>query len=724
MNVRARRSISGWAAAALFWPAVASAKELPVPTRTENRVERIHGVDVADPYRWLEDADTAEVGAWTERQNALTRAAIDAIPARAAIEKRLWSLYEIGSLGAPVGRGRLGRRRYFYTRRDGKQNQPVLYVREGAGGKDRALLDVNALAADGTRALDWWVPSEDGALLAYGLSANGSEESVLRVRNVATGHDLGDEIARTRACSLAWLPDGKGFYYTRYPAAGEVPAGDERYHRAVFFHALGGEPARDPKVFGDGRDLKDWPGVSLSPDGRWLVITVEQGWSRSEIFLVDRHAGGARPADGALAAVVAGVAAQFSVVEVLNDRLYLQSNLDAPRGRIIRVDPQRPQRAHWTVVVPESADILQSAAYLHGQLALHYLVDASSRLRLFSDAGQPLRALALPGLGQVTTLSADRDSDELFYAFTSFLSPTTVFRHRGSAKNNAPAGADPVWRQIAAPVDATMFVVDQVWITSRDGTRCPMFLLHRKDVIPNQRRPTVLYGYGGFNIPILPAWSPAIIPLLEAGGVYAVATLRGGGEYGESWHQAGMLARKQNVFDDFAAAAEWLVASKMTSADHLAALGRSNGGLLVGAAITQRPELFRAAISGVPLLDMVRYDKFRLAQLWIPEYGSPADADQFRWLFAYSPYHHVKDGVVYPAVLISTADTDTRVDPMHARKMTARLQAAQGGNLATRPILLRLESKAGHGAGKPLGATIAQLADEWAFLFFQLGISP
>ncbi|HVR62686.1 MAG TPA: prolyl oligopeptidase family serine peptidase [Polyangia bacterium] len=689
------------------------AKEPPVPTQQHPLVERIHGVDVADPYRWLEDADAPEVRAWTERQNALTRATLDAVPARPAIERRLWSLFEIGSLGAPVVRRRTGgARRYFYARRDGKQNQPVLYARDGVSGTDHVVVDVNQLASDGTRSLDWWFPSEDGALVAYGVSENGSEESILRVRDVAGASDRPDEIPRTRACSLAWLPDGAGFYYTRYPAPGSVPAGDERYHRSVFFHHLGDDPARDRPIFGQGRDLKDWPGVDLSPDGRWLVITVEQGWSRSEIHLIDRHAQNAQPVP-----VAVGVEARFSVVQALSDRIYLQSDLDAPRGRIFRVDPRQPARARWTVAIPETKDNLQGATYLRGHLAAHYLVDASSRLRLFTEEGRPDRELALPALGQVTALTADRDGDELFYSFTSFLAPTTVFRH--SSRGATGAGVDPVWRAIAAPVDAGRYAVEQVWFTSPDGTRCPMFLVQAKNGAPDQSRPTVLYGYGGFNVDILPAWSPAIIPLLEAGGVYAVATLRGGGEYGETWHRAGMLEKKQNVFDDFIAAARWLIENKITSPARLAALGRSNGGLLVGAAITQRPDLFRAAVAGVPLLDMVRYHKFRLAQLWIPEYGSADDATQFKWLYAYSPYHRVKDGVAYPAVLITTADSDTRVDPLHARKMTARLQAASSGS---HPVLLRLESKAGHGAGKPLAATIAQLADEWAFLFAELGV--
>jgi prolyl oligopeptidase len=615
----------------------------------------------------------------------------------------------------PVPRRKGKIQRYFYTRRDGKQNQAVLYVRDGLDGADRALVDVNALAADGTRALDWWVPSEDGALVAYGVSADGSEESVLHVRDVATGRDLPDEIARTRACSLAWFPDGKGFYYTRYPTAGTVPDGEEKYHRSVFRHRLGDDPARDEKIFGAGRDLKDWPGVTLSPNGRWLVVQVDQGWSKSEVYLLDVHAPGKAPP--AATTLVGGIDANFDVVEALDDRIYVRSNQDAPRGRLFAADLRRAQRAHWKEILPQSEQILESATVLRGQIAALYLENATSRVRLFSVDGKPQRELALPGLGSVASLSNERHGDELFLSFTSFLTPTKILReHVGDAKGTAQPS---VWRQITAPLDPNAFEVEQVRYASRDGTQCPMFLVHKRGALARDgNHPTLLYGYGGFNVNILPHWEPQVAPFLEHGGVYAVAILRGGGEYGESWHQAGMLAHKQNVFDDFIGAAEWLIREKITSPAHLAISGRSNGGLLIGATITQRPELFRAAICGVPLLDMIRYHRFRIAQLWIPEYGSSDDPEQFKWLYAYSPYHHVKDGVGYPATLIHTAESDTRVDPMHARKMTARLQAASSGG----PVFLRLESKAGHGAGKPLGKVIDQLTDEWSFLFSQLGL--
>jgi prolyl oligopeptidase len=697
--------------AVLLSSAVASAK--PPVARKDDVVDRLHGVDVADPYRWLEDADAAEVKQWTDAQNADTRRVLDRVPGRARLEKRFWELYEIGSVGVPVSRPlKSGGRRYFYTRRDGKQNQPVLYVRDGAGGDDRALVDVNQDRADGTRALDWWFPSDDGALVAYGVSDDGSEESTLRVRDAVTGKDLGDQISRARSCSLAWTPDGRGFYYTRYPAPGEVPADETKYHRSVFHHRLGDDPAKDRRLFGDGRDKTDWPGVDLSPDGRWLAITVSQGWSRSEVYVVDVRAGG-KPV-----AVAAGEDAKFSVVEMLDDRLLLFTTSGASRGRVFAVDPARPERARWREVVKQSGEVLQAVVYFSGGLAIASLQDAALRLRLYSAEGAPRGDLPLPGLGALTSLTGARDIPEISYGFTSFLVATEVFRVDVAAAD-APVSAS--WRKLQTPIDPADYEVERVMVKSRDGTPLPLFLAHRKGIKRDGKQPALLTGYGGFDHSMLPTWTPSAVPFLEAGGTYALAVLRGGGEYGEDWHRAGMLERKQNVFDDFVAAAEWLIANRVASASRLAISGRSNGGLLVGAALTQRPDLFRAVVCGVPLLDMLRYHRFRIAALWIPEYGSPDDAQAFRWLSAYSPYHHVRDGVAYPAVLLHTAASDTRVDAMHARKMTARLQAAnnpRGG----KPVLLRLESHAGHGAGKPLGKVIAQLVDEWSFVFSQLKV--
>jgi prolyl oligopeptidase len=680
----------------------------PLVTRAENVVEKIHGVEVRDPYRWLENGESAEVKAWTDEQNRRMRERLDAVPGRQWLEERLWRWQETGSLGAPVVRGKGKTTRLFHTRRAGKQNQPVLYVRDGARGKDRVLLDVNRLAADGTLSLDWWYPSEDGALLAYGVSASGDENSTLRVREVGTGRDREDTIPHARACSLAWLPAGDGFYYTRYPAPGSVPAGEEHYHRQVYLHHLGTDPAADPRIFGEGLGFSSWPNLDLSPDGRWLAVDVSEGWSKSEIFLFDTHThAGPIP-------VVTGKSAIFNLVEVLDDRLLVVANEGAPRYQLWQIDPRKPAREHWKLVIPEGEDILESVAAASGKLVALYLQDASSRVRVFSDEGKLLREIVLPGLGTVSSLHARHDRRDVYLPFTSFLTPTKVLRH------DLSTGKTVLWQELTAPVDTSQFTVEQVRYPSKDGTRVPMFLVHKKNLARDGNNPTLLYGYGGFNISLTPGFAAWVGPFIERGGVYAVANLRGGGEYGEAWHRAGMLEHKQNVFDDFAAAAEYLIREKITSSRRLAISGRSNGGLLVAATIVQHPDLFKVAVCGVPLTDMVRYHLLQIARLWIPEYGSAENPAQFPFLYAYSPYHHVKDGTAYPATLIFSAESDTRVDPMHARKFAARLQAATSGKA---PILLRMEGKAGHGAGKPMAKIVEQYTDELSFLFEELGIS-
>jgi prolyl oligopeptidase len=689
-----------------------------IPTRSEPATETIHGVKVVDPYRWLENGDGEEVRWWTAQQNRLLRQTLDAVPSRKRLADRLWALYGIGAMDAPVPKGKGRATRYFYTRREGQQNQPALYVRQGLRGVDRVLLDVNALAADGTLALDWWYPSEDGRLLAYGISASGSELSTLRVRDVDTGQDRPDVIPWTRACSLAWLPSGRGFYYTRYPAPGSVPAGQEEYQRHVFLHRLGTVASRDRRIFGEGLSTSAWTSVMLSPDGRWLGIEVADGAAKTELFLIDtRKRGAPSPIP-----VVTGRPALFYLVDMLDDRLYVVSNEDAPRYRLFQVDPRRPERENWKQIIAEGKDTLERVAAVGGKLAALYLKDASSRVRVFSRAGKLEREIKLPGLGTVTGLHGRHQARELFFGFTSFLTPTLVMRHdlgAGRGWRRGDLRSPVVWQKLASPIDPDAFSVEQVRYPSRDGTLIPMFLVARKGLVRDGRAPALLYGYGGFNVNLTPGFVAGIGPFVERGGVYAVANLRGGGEYGETWHSAGVLGNKQTVFDDFIAAAEFLIRERITSRDRLAITGRSNGGLLVAAVLTQRPDLFRAAICGVPLTDMVRYHRFRIARLWIPEYGSAEDPEQFKFLYAYSPYHHVRDGVAYPATLVFTAESDTRVDPLHARKFAARLQAAQSG---PGPILLRMEGQAGHGAGKPLGKLIEQQADEMAFLFGQLGI--
>jgi prolyl oligopeptidase len=682
-------------------------KDNPYPaSRVEKTVDKLHGVEVPDPYRWLEDGKSKEVEAWTEKQNAYTRSVLDKLPGRDQIRARLDTLLDIGTISTPVPR----KGKYFYTKRDGNQNQPILYVREGTNGKDRVLVDANSLSKEGTTALDWWFPSRDGKLLAYGLSKDGSEQSVLRVRDVTTGEDLADVIDRARACSVAWTPDSKGFYYTRYPAPGSVPKAEETYHRHVFFHALGTDPAKDAEVFGKGRPAEDWPDVQLSPDGRWLVITEHQGWAKSEVFFKDLKKDG-----GEFVPLVEKAEAIFDVT-ARNDRFYVRTNEKAPRYQLFRVDPSKPDRKDWALVLPENKEqVLEAVAVVGRTVVVEYMQRATSKLALLQlhEGASLFAPLKLPTLGTVAGLGGEWDGTEVFFGFQSLTVPPSVYRV------DLKTSESTLWQQVKADIDLSKYELDQVRYPSKDGTMVTMFLAHKKGLEKTGKNPTLLWAYGGFNISITPTFNATRFLFLEQGGLMAIPNLRGGGEYGEDWHQAGMLGKKQNVFDDYIAAAEWLIKEKYTSPQHLVIQGGSNGGLLMGAALTQRSELFKAVVCQVPLLDMVRYHKFLIARLWIPEYGSADEPEQFKWLYAYSPYHKVKDGTAYPAVLLATAESDTRVDPLHARKMAARLQAATASD---QPILLRLEPKAGHGAGKPRSKVLYELTDTWSFIFWQLGL--
>ena len=663
-----------------------------------------HGVEVRDPYRWLEDGDAEEVRRWSEAQGRHTRAALDAIPFTAAIRERLRVLFSIGLVSAPAIRGD----RYFHQRRTGDQEQPVLYLRQGLEGEDRVLLDPARFAEDRTSALDWYYPSDDGRRLAYGVSEGGSEKSVLRILDVDTGRDLADVIPFTRACSLEWRPDGSGFFYTRYPEPGSVPPGEENYRRRVYEHVLGRDWREDPLVFGADRPPEDWANVHLSPGGRWLAVSVSRGWTRTDVYLRDL----ASP-DSPFVTVIEGLDAVFGV-DVRNDRLYLQTNLDAPRSRLVAADLEHPGRETWRDVLPEGSDVLEGTALIGDWIVAVWLRDASSRVTLHARDGTLLHEVALPVIGSVAGLTGEWDGREAFLGFTSYAVPPTVYRLA------LPDPALELWARAPGEVDADRFRVRLVHYPSRDGTLVSMFLVDARDRPTDGRGAALLTGYGGFNISHTPAFGRGVIQFLEKGGLYAVAHLRGGGEYGEDWHRQGMLDRKQNVFDDFLAAADFLLQQGHAGRGRLAIMGGSNGGLLVGAALTQRPGLFRAVVCQVPLLDMVRYHLFRIARLWIPEYGSADDPEAFRWLHAYSPYHHVRDGTPYPAVLITTGESDSRVDPLHARKMAARLQAATSSD---HPILLRLETRAGHGQGKPLSKTLEEWTDVWAFLFSELSLA-
>ncbi len=690
--------------------------EIPKPPATQQQpvTDDYFGQKVVDPYRWLEDRDSPQTQQWVAEQLAYTRGILDKLPGREQLHARLTELLQIGNLGE----AEIGGDYYFHARREGTQNQPVLYVRKGADGHDEVLFDVNLLSKDGTVALDWWYPSHDGKYVAYGTSENGSEMSTLHVIETGTHKLLPDTIARTRAASVAWKPDDGGFFYTRYPKPGDVAAGQEMYNRHVFYHALGSDPAKDTLIFGEGRDPEDWPNVVLSNDGRWLSIMVEQGWSKSEVFLLDTHNSNsfqitdgkeflyfAQPYNGELYILTNDGAPRYHVYKALlpvND----EGNRSAGSGVTL------PRRDHWHEIIPQSDAVLTSLDIIGGQLFARYELNAHSLLKRFTIDGKPLGEIPLPALGTISGIGGEYDSTNALYLFSSFTMPTTLYRF------NIASGKDSVWQSVETPIDTARYETKQVWYPSKDGTRIPMFLVMRKGLKITGHNFVLLTGYGGFNVSLTPEFYKNLFPWLDHDGIFAVANLRGGSEFGEDWHRAGMLEKKQNVFDDFIAAAEYLQ-KNYTDREHLAIRGGSNGGLLMGAALTQRPDLFRAVVCQVPLLDMLRYQNFQIAKLWIPEYGSSEDPKQFQWLYAYSPYHHVKTGTDYPAVLFMTADTDTRVDPMHAKKMTAELQADNGG---PNPILLRIETKAGHGAGKPISKLVEEWTDIYSFLFWQLGM--
>jgi prolyl oligopeptidase len=623
--------------------------------------DTVQGHKIIDRYRYLENPNDPDSKLFVEQELAYTRTVLDPLPGRDKINARLSQLLEIGTVGAP----QMGGKYYFHTRREGNQNQPVLYVREGLNGglsaEDRVLLDVNELSTDGTVALDWWFAAEDGKYVAYGTSASGSEESTLHIVETATGKVLPDTIERTRFASVAWMKDSSAFYYTRHPKKGDVPEGDEFYHVKVFYHQLGSDPATDPLIFGESLKPQDIPSVSLSEDDRWLLIDVGEGWTKTEMYLQDLQSKNP-PLE-----ITTGKDFLYGA-DFFEGKLYITTNEDAPHYRVFVADAMTAKRENWKELIPQADAVLQGASMTGGKLLAQYEHNATSELMLFSLGGKKLADIPLPAIGDVFSASGRYDRNEIFFGFQSFTVPPSIYRVDLTTSNVKSA----LWAKVDAPsIDPSAYEVQQLWYTSKDGTKVPMFVVNKKGIEKNGKNPTLLSGYGGFNISLKPTFNRSMYLWMEHGGIYAVANLRGGSEFGEDWHRAGMLEKKQNVFDDFIAAGEFLIAPKYTDKDHLAIQGGSNGGLLMGAMITQRPDLFRAVICAVPLLDMLRYQNFQIAKLWIPEYGSAGDAKQFEWLYAYSPYHHVKAGQEYPAVLFLTGDTDTRVDPMHAKKMAA-----------------------------------------------------
>ena len=677
-------------------------------------VDYPHGVPVPDPYRWLEDPDSPETKEWSAAQDALCAAALAAAPGRNRLRRRLRELLGAGVVSPPTWRGD----RQFFLRRAADQEHAVLLTVD-PDGAERVLVDPMALDASGTTTLDSWQPSKEGSLLAYQLSTGGTEESVLRVMDVATAEPVDGPIDRARYSPVAWLPGGEAFFYVRRVHPALVPAEEEQYHRRVWLHRLGTDPAEDALVLGEGLEKTNYYGVSVSMDGRWLVISASAGTApRNDLWIADLSASPPHSPD--LRVVQRDVDAQTSLHVGRDGRAYVFTDRDAPRGRLCVTDPGAPTYDTWTDLVPEDPEaVLDSYAILDGaELADPVLLCSWTRHAVSEVSAHDLRtgrrgsSVPLPGLGSVGGLQERPEGGhEAWFGYTDHVTPSSVFRY------DARDGDTSLWATAPGSVTVPAVHARQVTYSSYDGTPVRMFVLSPASA-PLEPRPTVLYGYGGFAVPLTPGYSAAVLAWVEAGGVYAIANLRGGSEEGEDWHRAGMRERKQNVFDDFHAAAQRLVADGWTTPTRLSISGGSNGGLLVGAALTQRPELYAAAVCSAPLLDMVCYERFGLGATWNDEYGTADDPEQLRWLLSYSPYHHVGEGVDYPAVLFTVFDGDTRVDPMHARKMCAALQHATAG---TGPILLRRETDVGHGA-RALSRSIDLSVDSLVFAASRTGL--
>jgi prolyl oligopeptidase len=680
-----------------------TANRMPYPpAKRSGQIDDYHGTMIADPYRWLEDLDSPDTETWIAQENALTEEFVGSVPQRDAIRARLTELWDYERYSAPSRHGA----NYVYSKNTGLQNQAVLYVTPTVGKPGRVLLDPNTLSADGTIALTGLSFSDDGALMAYAVSASGSDWMTWRVRDVVAGTDRTDLVEWSKFSGASWLKDGSGFYYTRYAQpGGAAQFKDANYNHQVFFHRLGNPQAQDALVY-ERSDHPDWNfWTHVSEDGRWLIIAVTHGTDpKKRIFVQDL---------GAASAVVELLPkgdASYGFIGNDDTRFYFMTTLDAPNGRVISVelDDRTPVEC-----IPQTADALEDVSIFGDHFIASYLRDAHSEVHVCTLDGTMIGSIALPGLGTAGGFSGKRDADETFYSFTSYTIPTTIYRY------DLASGKSSVVFTPNVKFDPSDYTSDQIFYTSKDGTRVPMFISYKKGIERNGQTQTILYGYGGFDVSLTPAFSPAMLVWMEMGGVYAIANLRGGGEYGEEWHLAGTLDRKQNVFDDFIFAAKYLVDNKWTSVPKLAISGGSNGGLLVGAVMTQRPDLFGAALPAVGVMDMLRFQKFTIGWAWKSDYGSSDDAHEFKTILKYSPLHNLKPGVAYPPTLITTADHDDRVYPAHSFKFAAQLQADQAGDA---PVLIRIESKAGHGAGKPTTKLIEEAADKYAFLVRVLGI--
>lgn len=672
------------------------------PARRDETQDNYHGTIVVDPYRWLEDAASAETQAWSEAQNALARAYLDVLPARGRIQARYTELMNYPKYGVPRKKGE----RYYFSKNSGLQNQAVLYMQQPLGAESKLVLDPNTLSSDGTVALTNQAFSQDGRLLAYGTSSSGSDWQELRIRDVDNGTDYDDVIRWCKFTGVAWRHDDTGysFYYSRFPQPGTVPQEDQTNFNKVYWHRVGTTQEEDVLVYEqpDQKELAFDP--FITDDEQYLLLHVWHGTDPKNRVYYREVA-----SDAPFVRLLDEADASYNFIGNDGPLFYFQTDLDAPRGRIIAIDIRQPERENWRELLPEQEDVIAFALMVNSQFVIAFMHHAHHVLHIYGTDGSFVRDIALPTLGSIAGISGKQTDTELFFSFTSFLYPPSVYRYDFTDQTLSLLYGTEV------KFDPSNYTTQQVFYASKDGTRVPMFLIHKKDLVLDGNNPVLLYGYGGFNVSLTPSYSTNINLWVEHGGVYAVANLRGGNEYGEEWHQAGMLEKKQNVFDDFIAAAEWLIANKYTNSSRLAITGGSNGGLLVAACMLQRPELYGAVVCRVPVIDMLRYHRFTVGRYWIPEYGNAEQSEEhFRFLYAYSPLHNIKPGTVYPPTLIMTADTDDRVVPAHSKKFTATLQPANGGK---NPILLRLEMKAGHGLGKPTAKIIEEESDVLAFLF-------
>jgi prolyl oligopeptidase len=673
-----------------------------------DRVDDYHGTPVADPYRWLEDdvRESEAVRSWVNDQNEVTFSYLETIPEREAIRERMRELWDYERFYLPTKEGG----RYFYGYNDGLQNQNVIYTQESLEDEPVLLIDPNTWSEDGTIALAAYYPSPDGKYVAYLVQDGGSDWRVGRVMRVDGAEELPDRLDWLKFTNLSWAADSSGFYYSRYPATSE----EEKFQSlnkdmTVYFHRLGTSQEEDQLIYARP-DFPDWgPRATVTDDGRHLVITISVGTDdRYSIVHQDLTDPESEPV-----MIIEGFDYDYTLIGSIGDELFFRTNDGAPRNRLIAIDARNPGRENWREIIPEAEDVLDQVSLVGGRFVAEYMKDARSVVKIMDLDGQLSSTVELPGIGTARGFGGKADDPETFFSYASFNTPATINRL------DVQTGEVEVFRSPEVAFDADDYVVKQVFYTSKDGTRVPMFIAHHRDVVPDGRRPTLLYGYGGFNISLQPSYATTRLAWMEMGGVYAVANLRGGGEYGREWHQAGTKLNKQNVFDDFIAAAEYLIAEGYTQPEKLAIFGGSNGGLLVGAVLNQRPDLFGAAIPAVGVMDMLRFHKFTAGRFWTDDYGSSEDPQEFAALYAYSPYHNIREGAQYPAVMVTTADTDDRVVPGHSFKYAAALQEAQAGDA---PVLIRIETRAGHGAGVPTDKVIAEYADRWAFVLRNLGM--